>query len=72
ITVDPHDLFENILNIKKAQVVTKINELENPPEGGKFPQPPVGVNAFYDPQSNKITVLTGMLKEPFYGSERLK
>ncbi|XP_028394155.1 endothelin-converting enzyme homolog [Dendronephthya gigantea] len=70
--VNPYDLFQNKLDIDKAKVVLGIKGLDQAPDDRRFPQPPVGVNAFYDPQSNKITVLTGMLKEPFYGSERLK
>ena len=72
LSPDPHDLFENELKIRKDGVLKRINQLEKQPDKSRFPQPPVGVNAFYDPQSNRITVLTGMLMEPFYGSERLK
>ncbi|MDO5518186.1 MAG: M13 family metallopeptidase [Clostridium sp.] len=59
-------LIENVLNIKKFNAEKAFKKLNEDVDKDEFACSPQTVNAFYDPNSNSITIPAGILQKPMY------
>lgn len=59
-------LIENVLNIKKYNQEKALKKLNEDVDKDEFACSPQTVNAFYDPNSNSITIPAGILQKPMY------
>lgn len=65
-------LLENVLNIKEFNQKIKYKKLNEEVDKGEFACSPQTVNAFYDPNSNSITIPAGILQKPIYDESASK
>ncbi|CAB3997560.1 neprilysin-2 isoform X1 [Paramuricea clavata] len=72
VQVNQYTVLQNTLSIFKDQVLKKINKLGKPPDNSRFLLPPLTVNALYNPLTNAMAILAGILQPPFYKDDRLK
>lgn len=59
-------LIENVLNIRKFNQEKDFKKLNLDVDKDEFACSPQTVNAFYDPNSNSITIPAGILQKPIY------
>ena len=65
-------LIENVLNIKKFNQEKDFKKLNEDVDKDEFVCSPQTVNAFYDPNSNSITIPAGILQKPIYDESASK
>lgn len=65
-------LLENVLNIKEFNQKIEYKKLNEEVDKGEFACSPQTVNAFYDPNSNSITIPAGILQKPIYDESASK
>ncbi|CAB4002267.1 RNA-directed DNA polymerase from mobile element jockey [Paramuricea clavata] len=73
VQVDQYHLFQNTLNIFREIFWKKLTRLgRRATDSTRSSFSYLQINAFYNPQSNGMTILAGILQPPFYKGDRLK
>ena len=61
--------IDNHMEIQKAAMDLMMQERKEPVDKSEWYVYPQEVNAYYDPSTNSITILVGILQEPFYNPD---
>jgi putative endopeptidase len=64
--VDPNTFAANALTARKVERARQLAKIGKPVDKGEWDLSPPTVNAFYDPQLNRMVFPAGILQPPFY------
>ena len=68
LTVDPNDLFGNVLRSNQVEFRRMVDKLGQPIDREEWGMTPQTVNAYYNPTKNEIVFPAAILQSPFFDS----
>ena len=69
LTVDPEDLFGNVLRSNQVEFRRMVGKLGQPIDREEWGMTPQTVNAYYSPTRNEIVFPAAILQSPFFNAE---
>lgn len=67
--VDPHQLFNNYINMRTFTLYQMLHERGKPANSSRWDMTPAAVNAYYNPSHNQIVFPSGIFQRPFYSTQ---
>lgn len=69
VKVDEKKYFENALNVYREKRASNLLLLDKPVDKSAYDLPPTLVEAYFDPNKNKMVFLAGIMNVPFYDTD---